>query len=421
MDDERDRPVRLTILTIGSRGDVQPILALGRELTGHGHDVRVATHPRFAPLVSSAGLEFAPLAEGRISRGPHTAEGRRWMRLGRRLPSWLGHLRDGQSVARGRFADALTACAGADAIVATEFATLIGWQMAVHLRRPFVRVWLSLPRPPGRREAALRQVLWLLIRPWLLRIRRELGLPGLPLREPLGGLAATGALGLGAYSAAVGPPPTPRCGYQGGATGYWWLSPSPDPEPPSALWDFLAAGPPPVCVGFGSMTDADPEGTTALVVEALRRVGRRGILIRGEYGLRGTDLPPTVFALDSVSHERLFGHCAAIVHHASAGTTAAALRAGVPSVTVPHMGEQLRWANRVRELGVGTAPIPRRRLSATGLQEAIGVATGDHAMRRRAAALARSMRAEDGPVRAVELLERRLDPARRPDAPVAAS
>jgi sterol 3beta-glucosyltransferase len=109
------------------------------------------------------------------------------------------------------------------------------------------------------------------------------------------------------------------------------------------------------------------------------------------------------------------------VHHASAGTTAAALRAGVPSVTVPHMGEQLRWANRVRELGVGTAPIPRRRLSATGLQEAIGVATGDHAMRRRAAALARSMRAEDGPVRAVELLERRLDPARRPDAPVAAS
>lgn len=171
--------------------------------------------------------------------------------------------------------------------------------------------------------------------------------------------------------------------------------------PPADLDVFLSTGPPPVYVGFGSMAGDAPERATSLVAEALERAGHRGI-VAGAVG----DLPPTVIGAGSVPHEWLFPRTAAVVHHGGAGTTAAVVRAGVPSVVVPFMGDQPFWGRRVHALGVAPAPIPRKRLTVARLADAIRVAATDGDMRRKAEMLGETVSAEDGIGRAVSVLER---------------
>jgi UDP:flavonoid glycosyltransferase YjiC (YdhE family) len=168
---------------------------------------------------------------------------------------------------------------------------------------------------------------------------------------------------------------------------------------------FLAAGAPPVYIGFGSMANRSPQKVAHLVPEALELSGQRGILAAGWGGLAQANLPDHIFALDAIPHAWLFPRVAAVVHHGGAGTTAAGFRAGVPSILVPFTGDQPFWARRVTELGVGPQPIPRRKLTAERLASAIAAATTDQNMRARAAALGERIRAEDGVARAIEMIE----------------
>lgn len=176
-----------------------------------------------------------------------------------------------------------------------------------------------------------------------------------------------------------------------------------DPRPLSpAVEAFLAAGPPPVYIGFGSMPDLRPGATSACVVAGARTAGLRVILGRGWAGLHaeGDDL----CIVDDVSHAALFPRVAAVVHHGGAGTTQAAARAGVPQVVVPHALDQFFWGKRVEALGVGPRPLAKRKLDAGPLAEALRSCAAP-AMRARAAELGRRTRA-DGAARAAELLER---------------
>jgi UDP:flavonoid glycosyltransferase YjiC (YdhE family) len=199
-------------------------------------------------------------------------------------------------------------------------------------------------------------------------------------------------------------------------TGYWFLDGGATWQPPEALQAFLADGPPPVYVGFGSMVTRDAPRVTEIVVEALRRSGQRGILLDWWRGMKkGEDRQANphlygdqIYVLDSAPHNWLFPRMAAIVHHGGAGTTAAALRAGVPSMVVPFSNEQPFWARRVEALSVGPAPIPIRRLTVERLCEAIRAAVTDAGMRARAAEIGAQIRAEDGVARAVEIVTARL-------------
>ena len=169
-----------------------------------------------------------------------------------------------------------------------------------------------------------------------------------------------------AYSPTLLPPPDWPSRFH--VTGAWFLDPPPDWQPPPDLVAFLEGGPPPVYVGFGSMTSADPDATLALVLDALSRAGQRGVLLHGWAGLgTGRELPDTVFALDDVPHSWLFPRMAALVHHGGAGTTVAGLRAGIPSVVTPLTADQPSWGRIVHRLGAGPRPIPFRRLTATRL------------------------------------------------------
>ena len=188
------------------------------------------------------------------------------------------------------------------------------------------------------------------------------------------------------YSPQVLPPPKDWDDFIH-VTGYWFLEPPAGWEPPVDLVNFLQSGPPPVYIGFGSMVNSKPEETTDLVLQALARIGQRGVLSAGWGGLKKEDLPETVFMIGSIPFSWLFPQMAAVVHHGGAGTTSIGLWAGIPSIVTPFMGDQPFWGQRVYELGVGPRPIPRQRLTVDRLAESIRCAVSDTAMRKRAARL----------------------------------
>jgi sterol 3beta-glucosyltransferase len=189
-------------------------------------------------------------------------------------------------------------------------------------------------------------------------------------------------------------------------TGYWFLDHPVDWKPDSKLVRFLEAGPPPVYVGFGSMGGPGVHKRTKVVIEALERSGQRGVIASGWGGLTSSDLPGTIYMLDSVPHDWLFPHVAAVVHHGGSGTTASGLRAGKPTVICPFLGDQPFWGGLVHQLGVGPKPIPQKRLTADLLAGAITAATNDQEMQRRAKELGQKISAEDGVACAVEIVAR---------------
>jgi sterol 3beta-glucosyltransferase len=189
------------------------------------------------------------------------------------------------------------------------------------------------------------------------------------------------------------------------AAGYWFLDRPRSWEPSASLRAFLIAGPPPVYVGFGSMPSQDAARTTRIVLAALERTGQRGVLATGWGGLAAADLPPSVYLLAEAPHDWLFPQMAAVVHHGGAGTTAAALRAGVPTVICPFFGDQPFWGRRVATLGAGPPPIPQRRLTVDALSAAVRTAVSDPAIRERAAAVGAAIRAEDGVYNAIAAIE----------------
>ncbi len=181
-------------------------------------------------------------------------------------------------------------------------------------------------------------------------------------------------------------------------TGTWRLprgSWTPSPE----LRDFLAAGEPPVYIGFGSMADRDPQGFAELAAEAVRRAGTRAVI--SGLPVRSRD---DLFVVEGIPHDALFPRMAAVVHHGGAGTCAAAVEAGVPSIVVPSAYDQHFWAERLHALGVAGEPLAARGLRASALAAALREVRRD-GLRRRSAALQRAVQGEDGVSAAIGIIE----------------
>ncbi len=162
-------------------------------------------------------------------------------------------------------------------------------------------------------------------------------------------------------------------------------------RPPAELVNFIQSGDAPIYIGFGSIQDRRPDETTRLILSALKKTRQRAVLLSGWSELGQIDLPETVYRLDYAPHSWLFPRVKAVVHHAGAGTTAAALRAGIPSVTIPHSGDQPFWARRLYQLGAGTVPLPRYRLNSVNLADRIIKALEDEQMRSRAEELGKKI------------------------------
>ena len=163
---------------------------------------------------------------------------------------------------------------------------------------------------------------------------------------------------------------------------------------PAKLADFLDAGPPPLYIGFGSMTDPAPQASTALLLDAIERAGVRAVVSQGWAGLGGLPLPSHVQVVGAVDHSTLFRKVALVVHHGGAGTTTTAARAGVPQILVPHVLDQYHWAGRIQRLGVGPPPLRRRRLTADALAQSLRAVCDNEWLAENAARLGEGLRAD---------------------------
>jgi sterol 3beta-glucosyltransferase len=188
-------------------------------------------------------------------------------------------------------------------------------------------------------------------------------------------------------------------------TGYWFLDEEAGWTPSDDLVRFLENGDPPVYVGFGSLGGAtEAKQTMKMIIESLKRCGQRGILATGWSGTTKMDkLPDDIFILESAPHAWLFPRMKAVVHHGGAGTTAAGLRAGIPSIVIPHGNDTPAWGRRVYELGVGPKPIPRKKLNVERLSDAINESLSDE-IPSKARDLGKKIQSEDGAGNAAKMI-----------------
>ncbi|WP_406206468.1 glycosyltransferase [Kitasatospora sp. NBC_01560] len=409
--------MRILIATAGSRGDVAPFTGLGARLREAGHQVAVATHTSFAESVRAAGLEFralpvdprAELASGRGQRLLRAGSGPLallpLLRLGRAFMPALG---DGIAAATEQGADLLlttstTAALGQVAAEAAGIPTLtLNLQPLAPTREfaPAVTGTRSLGRTGNLLAGhAVQAATDRLFGPAVRQLRRRLGLPSRSAAR-----ARRDHLVLHGFSPAVVPRPADwRPGLD--VVGYWWPHSDPGWQPPPRLADFLAAGPPPVFVGFGSLVVPDPERLTVTVLAALRAARVRAVLQRGWSGLAAED-DESVLTIDDAPHEWLFPRTAAVVHHAGAGTTAATLRAGTPAVPVPAQLDAPFWADRLTRLGTAPGPVPFAALTPGRLATAIRQAVDTPHHRTRARAVAATLAAEDGTAAVLTAIDR---------------
>lgn len=415
--------VKVTILAPGSRGDIQPYIALGQGFRAAGHSVRLVTTIDHEALVRAHHLECsaAPISvqaalEGReasaaIEGGGLIASFRQLAKLATRAAELIARV-------------GLDASKGADLLVTGFGAALVADGIARKLGVPLVQAY-NVPLTPtgafpgvlfpgldfGPRSRRLghrlsRAALWMTGRASANGARRAvLDAPSAPLFVPshVEGLVE-GPVVYGFSEALL--PRGPEWSAAVEVTGFWFAEPPEGFTPPPGLVDFLAAGAPPVCLGFGSMTSRDPKATSALVLDAVKQAGVRAVVLSGWAGLEASALPSNVFVLEGVAHSWLYPRCQAVVHHGGAGTTAAALLAGVPSIVVPFHGDQPFWARRVHAAGVGPPPVPRTKLTARSLAEAMVDAANNQPQRARAAAMGATLGAERGVERGVEAILR---------------
>jgi sterol 3beta-glucosyltransferase len=384
--------MRAVLTSFGTTGDFLPYLALAVELRRHGHDPVLAYPPYYRPLVERFGMEFVPIGpdlqtiQSQIIMAMHTmpetvAEMRAlFAPLAAALPQMYAELR--------------AACHDADVLISGPMQPA---SRMVHETTGIPFVSSQENHFGGGGTFAFQQATAALINPF----RAQLGLP--PLHHPVTHDANSPQLALYAMSRHVSPPPRDWPAHYH-MTGFFFLDDE-EWQPDAALAEFVGAGEPAVVVTFGSMTHEDPGALTDLILAAIGRAGCRTIIQQGWSGLAQRTLPPNIHVIDFVPHAWLFSHAACVVHHGGPGTTAAALRAGVPSVFVPHTFDQPIWAELAYSLGYAGPPLPYLEMTADRLGTAIRTTLATPRYHQVAADLSEKIRAEQGVTKARQLIE----------------
>jgi len=354
--------MRILLSTIGSRGDVQPLVALGLQLKELGQDVRMCVPPDFREWIEGLGMTVTPI-------GPELRSTAKANPMAARpTPQQIRQMMEGTVATQ--FVTITTAAQDCDLIVGATALQVAAPSIAESMGVPYFFAAYCpavLPSPhhappvlPGLGDKPVTMTdyseLWAKdAERWNMQWKDILN----PQRERLGlepvsdvrshiltkqpWLASDPALGLW-------PDTADESAFQSGA---WFMKDERllDPE----LEAFLNAGDPPIYFGFGSIRA--PEEFSRVTIETARRLGRRTILLRGWADLSLVDSEPDCIAIGEVNHQALFKRVAAIIHHGGAGTTHAATRGGAPQVVIPQHYDQHYWAGRVQQLGIGTAHI----------------------------------------------------------------
>ena len=403
--------MRIVIPTIGSRGDVQPFIALAQGLGRAGHAVMLATHPVMKTLVETHGVTFAPIGPDfdfaqRMATIRHQARNT--------IIGLIQAMRFGFDMLERSHNDILALCRQADLVVVPT-AIAAGKNEAEQLNLPYLSVTLmpwAIPWTDPQRSFVKRLIygtidglVYLITTLPLNRIRKRQGL------APVGKEGFTSPrLNLVPVSPAVYPP-NPHWERRHHVVGYWFAEAPGKWQPSVDLLAFLNDGEPPLVVSLGVMSlgDDDAVESASLFVDAIQRAGVRAIIQGWEKGIKQLHLPTNIYAAGSLPHSWLLPQCAGIVHHGGYGTTAAGLRAGIPMLVIPHIADQFYWGQHVHQLGVGLPFIPRSKLKREELASALKELVCNDQLRIAASIIGEKIRAENGVDNAVNLIEETYD------------
>ncbi|KAI9883417.1 MAG: L-arabinitol 4-dehydrogenase [Watsoniomyces obsoletus] len=457
-------PMNIVIQIVGSRGDVQPFVALGQALKKYGHRVRLATHATFQTFVEENGLEFFNIGGDPAElmafmvKNPGLMPGFETLRSGdvgkRRkgiyemlkgcwrsciepgdgsgVPVNDDQLEDSNSVVSAAVPAIVDEARPfiADVIIANppSFAHIhCAEKLGIPLHIMFTMPWSptqAFPHPLANivssnadtsmsnfvSYALVEMLTWQGLGDMINRFReRTLKLEPVSIMWAPGMLSRLRIPYTYCWSPALIPKPR-DWGSHINISGFYFLalasSYTPDPE----LVAFLEAGPPPVYIGFGSIVVDDPTGLTKLIFDAVKKAGVRALVSKGWGGLGTEELgkPDNIYMLGNVPHDWLFKYVSAVVHHGGAGTTAAGVALGKPTVVVPFFGDQPFWGSMIARAGAGPPPIPYKELTADNLAEAL-VYAQQPSTQAKAAELGARISKEVGSETGAESFHRQLD------------
>jgi len=410
--------MRITMITIGSTGDVRPYMILGRELKARGHDVAICAFSTFEQMVVKEGLRFKPL------RGD-VKELMGFLMSGATGVGFLKQARDGLvKLIDPMLEDMEAAVEDAEAIIG-NYLGQVNQSLAEINRVPYIQTQffpmdqnreVPIASAPGQKvgwmwNLASYRLGHLLVsameKYYLTEWREKHGmtkrkLSTVPQYELYGHIVPL----LYAISPLIMPRPA-EWSENIHMTGYWLGKTDLDFTPTPQMQAFLDSGEKPVYIGFGSMVNAEMKETLDVVLEAIRISGVRAVLSTG-WG--GVEVPARddIFVAEYVPHDWLFQHVSGVVHHGGAGTTAAGILAGCPSLIIPFGGDQPFWAKRVEKLGIGPKSIPRDKLTVSRLSKALTDLTTTQRYRVAVNELALRLRMEDGVKNAANIVEDEL-------------
>lgn len=357
--------VKIALASYGTRGDVEPCTALGRELLRRGHEVNVAVPPNLIALAESAGLHA-------VAYGPNQQDGywdtdflgkvwdvpeavKRWREAQHLLiQAWLEMSRALNSLADG--ADLLFTGPGFPGIAANvaDYRKLPLATMHYFPTRPNGQLFPAVPAPLVRSVmTVLEWTQWRVTKKAEDAQRHELGLPRAAGPAPQR-MADRGALEIQAYEEACFPglaAEWAKWAEQRPFVGTLTMQMATDADEDVVSW--FNAGTPPICFGFGSTTVSSPAETLAMIEAACAELGERALVCSGKTDFTGASHGDHVKVVGPVNYASIFPACRAVVHHGGAGTTAAGLRAGAPTLALWSLSDQKIWAAQVTRLGVG--------------------------------------------------------------------
>ena len=421
--------MKITMLTIGSTGDVRPYVLLGRELKSRGHEITIATFSGFEKMIGDAGLNYCQLSGDAVKVMSNV------MKPGVNGVGFLGELEKSlRDVAPVLLNDLYHACDGADAMMCTYFGSLY-YSIAEKHKIPCIQTHYFPMDPndltpissaPGQHLGKVWNrtsyklgylLIGILEKRYLTKWRRD---NGMEVRKPQTrpDYRVNGHTVPVIY--AVSPMVLPRAKNWGEhihMSGFWWDDTPVNYTPPKELEEFLAAGEKPIYIGFGSMVSGNMSKTYAKVLKAVRAARVRAVISLGwaaeQMHFKSNS---RVYFADYVPHDWLFPRVSAVVHHGGAGTTAAGLRYGKPTLVIPFGGDQPFWGARVNAIGCGPRPIHRDTMTVQRLTRALIDLTGRGSYRVAAEELSQRLRLEKGVQTAADLVEKEIAQWRQEDA-----
>ncbi|KAG7011314.1 Sterol 3-beta-glucosyltransferase UGT80A2, partial [Cucurbita argyrosperma subsp. argyrosperma] len=391
-------PLQIVMLIVGTRGDVQPFVAIGKRLQDYGHRVRLATHSNFKEFVLTAGLEFFALGGDPKILAGYMVKNKGF------LPSGPSEIPVQRNQMKEIIYSLLPACKEPDPETGH---THVAEALKIPIHIFFTMPWTptsEFPHPLSRvkQQAGYRlsyqivdSLIWLGIRDMINDLRKK-RLKLRPVTYLSGSHASESSVPHGyIWSPHLVPKPK-DWGPKVDVVGFCFLDLASSYEPPESLVNWLKAGDKPIYIGFGSLPVQEPAKMTQIIVKALELTRQRGIINKGWGGLGNLEESKDfVYLLDNCPHDWLFLQCKAVVHHGGAGTTAAGLKAACPTTIVPFFGDQPFWGEQVHARGVGPSPIPVEEFSLNKLVDAINFML-DPTVKKSAVELAKAMENEDG-------------------------